>query len=211
ARRHRMASSLGARDVSASAGDRPRSEPCASRSPASGAWLVVLALGVSGAVSMVYEVAWTRALALVIGSSTYAVTSMLGAFLGGIGGGSALYSWIRGRQRASAVDFALLQLAIALSATVAVMLFERMPELFLLALRWSDSPGFVQVVQFLVSASSLLLTTLFIGATFPCAVAVAARGVPRVARDVGQIYAVNTLGAIAGALLAGFLLIPWAG
>ena len=49
----------------------------------------VLALGVSGAISMVYEVAWTRALALVIGSSTYAFTAMLLAFLIGIAGGSA--------------------------------------------------------------------------------------------------------------------------
>src|SRR5262249_2063665 len=90
--------------------------------------LTVVGLGISGAVSIVYEVAWTRALALVIGSSTYAFTSMLVAFLVGIAGGSALYSWIRGRQRASAVDFALLQLASALSATVPVMLFERMAE-----------------------------------------------------------------------------------
>ena len=61
-----------------------------------GVWLTVAALGVSGAVSIVYEVAWTRALALVIGSSTYAFTSMLVAFLVGIAGGSALYSWLWG-------------------------------------------------------------------------------------------------------------------
>ena len=42
-----------------------------------GVWLTVAALGVSGAVSLAYEVAWTRALSLVIGSSTYAFTSML--------------------------------------------------------------------------------------------------------------------------------------
>lgn len=53
------------------------------------AWLPVAVLGVSGAVSMAYAVAWTRALALVIGSSTYAFSSMLVAFLVGIAGGGA--------------------------------------------------------------------------------------------------------------------------
>ena len=67
--------------------------------------ITAIALGVSGAVSMVYELAWTRALALVIGSSTYAFTSMLVAFLVGIAGGSALYSWRLGAVRASPVTF----------------------------------------------------------------------------------------------------------
>ena len=89
-----------------------------------------------------------------------------------------------------------------------MMAFERIPELFLVALRWSDSPSFVQVTQFVVSAVALLGFTLLIGATFPCAVAVAARAARRVGQDVGQIYAVNTLGAIAGTMLAGFVLIP---
>lgn len=172
-----------------------------------GAWLTVAALGVSGAVSMIYEIAWTRALALVIGSSTYAFTSMLVAFLVGIAGGSALYSWLWGLRRASPAAFALIQVGIGLAVTLTLLLFERMPELFLIALRWSDSPMFVQLAQFAVSAGSLLPSTLLIGATFPCAVAVAVRRARRVGQDVGQIYAVNTLGAIAGTVIGGFLLI----
>jgi spermidine synthase len=168
------------------------------------------AMGLSGAVSMIYEVAWTRALALVIGSSTYAFTSMLLAFLVGIAAGSALYSWVWGQRPASLATFATLQAGIAGAVIVVLVLFERMPELFLAALHRSDSPAFVQVVQFLVSAVSLLPSTLLIGATFPCAIAMVAR-MARVGADVGRLYAVNTLGAIAGALLAGFVLIPTMG
>jgi spermidine synthase len=173
--------------------------------------VTVAALGVSGAVSMIYEIAWTRALALVIGSSTYAFTSMLVAFLVGITAGSALYGWLRGARRASTGAFAMLQIGIGLSVAAVVLVFERMPELFLAGLRWSDSPTFIQLVQFAVSASSLLLATLFVGATFPCAVAMAARGTERVGRDVGHVYAVNTLGAIVGSILAGFVLVPGVG
>jgi spermidine synthase len=157
---------------------------------------------------MTYEVAWTRALTLVIGSSTYAFTAMLVTFLAGIAGGSALYSWLWGSRTASPAVFAALQAAIGLSFMAVLLVFERMPELFLVALGWSGSAAFVQLA---VSASSLLLPTLLIGATFPCAVAVATRGAARVGTDVGQVYAVNTLGAIAGTVLAGFVLIPAAG
>jgi len=168
----------------------------------------VLALGVSGAIAMVYEVGWTRALALIIGSSTYAFTAMLLAFLVGIAGGSALYSWIRGRRPATPGRFAVLQMAIALATAGAMLVYERLPALFLRGFALSDAPAAVQLTQILVSIAALLLGTLFIGATFPCAVSAAARGAGRAGEDVGRTYAVNTLGAIAGSALAGLVLIP---
>lgn len=173
-----------------------------------GARLTVLALGVSGAVSMVYEICWTRAISLVIGGSTYAFTAMLVAFLVGIAGGSALYSWGWGHRRPSAAAFGMLQVGIGATTGVTMLLFERAPELFLAALRISEAPSFIQLVHFVVSAAALLPVTLLIGATFPCAVAVATRGAARIGRDVGEIYAVNTVGAIAGSVATGFALIP---
>jgi spermidine synthase len=83
-----------------------------------------------------------------------------------------------------------------------------MPELFLAGVAWSDSPSAVQLIQLLVSACALLPATLLIGATFPCAVAVVARDLTRVGEDVGEIYSANTLGAIAGAVVAGFIVVP---
>jgi spermidine synthase len=195
------------------AADRPSAAP-ASASPSRevvsrwGAWLTVIALGVSGAVSMIYEVAWTRALALVIGSSTYAFTAMLVAFLTGIAGGSALYSWLGRGRPARPGTLAALQLGIGVAGTVALLVFERMPGLVIAGLGHSMTPGFVNVLQFTVAVLCLLPSTLLIGATFPCAVAVAGRGADRIGGDVGRIYAVNTAGAIAGTMLAGFILVP---
>src|SRR5262245_6429557 len=174
-----------------------------------GARLTLAAIGVSGAVSMVYEVAWTRALVLVIGSSTYAFTAMLIAFLVGIAGGSALYVWLRGTGRvASPAVFAAIQVGIGLAVTASVLLFQEMPALFLIALSWSTSPPFVQLTQLGISVAALLPSTLLIGATFPCALDVAARVRGPVGERVGHVYAVNTLGAIVGAILAGFVLLP---
>jgi spermidine synthase len=171
----------------------------------------VVALGISGAVSMIYEVAWSRALALAIGSSTYAFTAMLVAFLVGIAGGSAAYSWLYGNRRATAAEFAVIQGAIGITATLSLLALGRVSGLFLLGVSWSDAPGFVEAVQVAVSVSVMLLPTLLIGATFPCAVAVVAPDPARTGREVGTVYAVNTVGAIAGTVIAGFVLIPTLG
>jgi spermidine synthase len=187
---------------------RPRAAP---EPLDSAARLTLVALGVSGAVSMIYEVAWTRALVLVIGASTYAFTAMLVSFLLGIAGGAAVYSWLWGRRRASPGTFAWVQVGIGLATALVLPLFERLPESVVFALKRSDSPGAVGLMQLAVSAQALLPATLLIGATFPCAVAMWARAPGRAGEDVGRLYASNTLGAIAGAVLAGFVLVPLIG
>ena len=167
-----------------------------------------MALAVSGAVSMVYEVAWTRALALVIGSSTYAFSAMLVAFLVGIAGGAAAYSYFRGARRAGAATFATIQIGIGLSVALVVLVFERMPHVFLQTLQDLESPAFVQGVQVMVSSLALLGPALLIGATFPCAMAACASTAARAGADTGRLYAMNTFGAIGGTVLAGFVLVP---
>jgi spermidine synthase len=169
--------------------------------------LILVALGLSGAVSMVYEVAWTRGLALVIGSSTYAFSAMLIAFLVGIAGGAALYSWLWGAERATAATFAVLQAGIGLGVLGVLVSFDQLPELFLVALGRA-SARHAELVQLGVSAGALLAPTLLLGATFPCAVAACAPSAARAGEETGRLYAVNTAGAIGGAVLAGFVLVP---
>ncbi|MDP2702979.1 MAG: fused MFS/spermidine synthase, partial [Candidatus Rokubacteria bacterium] len=199
-------------------GDSPRAaldagaaSPEGGFEPVPGAALTTVALAISGAVSMLYEVGWTRALALAIGSSTYAFTSMLLAFLVGIAGGSALYSRLSPARRISPAAFALLQAGIGVATGATILLFERAPEMFLVALRWSAAPEFVQFAQFAVSAGALLFSSLLIGATFPCAVAVVAQNRTDIGRQVGRLYGANTLGAIVGSIVAGFILMPIVG
>ncbi|HSE91949.1 MAG TPA: fused MFS/spermidine synthase [Methylomirabilota bacterium] len=172
------------------------------------AGVVTLGLGVSGASSMIYEIGWSRALALVLGSSTYAFTAMLVAFLVGIAGGSALFSRLRASRAATAGTFALIQLGIATSALLILPAFEWMPRALLRALTLSLDPGFVMAAQIVMSIAAMIVPTLLIGASFPCAIDLVARRVERAGFDVGRLYSVNTLGAIVGTVLAGFLLIP---
>jgi spermidine synthase len=173
--------------------------------------LTMLGLGLAGAASMMYEVAWTRALSLALGSSTYAFTAMLLAFLLGLALGSAIFSRVFGARPLGPAAFGLLQLGAGAAALGILPAFGRMPDAVVSALGFSLSPGFVLFVQVALAVGAMLVPTLLIGAAFPCAVQVIIRGTERVARDVGRLYAVNTLGAIAGTVLAGFGLIPLLG
>ena len=69
----------------------------------------------------------------------------------------------------------------------------------------------VMAVQVALAAGLLLPMTIALGAAFPLAVAVAARREETIAFDAGMVYAVNTVGAIAGALLGSFVLVPFLG
>lgn len=175
-------------------------------------WALLVAFGLSGAAAMVYENAWTRALTLVIGMSTYSFTVMLTTFLVGLGLGSLLYARWWGTREVGVAGFGLLQLLIALFSLASIPLFERLPLLFLrLRLGFGDSfPQFL-AIQMLLSALVMIVPTLLFGATFPVVAQIYTRSLYVVGRGVGTAYASNTLGAIAGAFLGGFLFIPLIG
>lgn len=175
------------------------------------AWLLVTGFAFSGIASMVYEISWTRALSLVIGSSTYAFSTMLLTFLVGIAAGSAVFVWIMRRYPVSPDWFVGLQLAIGLSAAMVYPLFDHFPKLFLAGFQIAQSYFFVILIQTVISFAVMFLPTFFIGATFPCVVQALSRDRARAGADIGRTYAFNTAGAILGSFGAGFILIPTIG
>jgi spermidine synthase len=171
------------------------------------------AAAISGFAALVYEVAWTRLLALVIGPTTYAFATMAAAFISGLAIGSALGSGLARRVERPAVWMAAMLVVSAIAASSAAWLAaSRMP--LVVATQVAD-PGaaFTAVIvsQAFGTALMLLPMTLALGATFPLALAVAGghlAGTATVGRDAARVYTANTIGAIAGALAAGFALIP---
>src|SRR5256885_831878 len=86
-------------------------------------------MAVSGAAAMVFEIAWTRALSLVIGSSTYAFTSVLVVALVGIAGGSAVYAWRWGARPAGLAALGAIEAGVGGSAALAPFGSPRPPAL----------------------------------------------------------------------------------
>lgn len=177
-------------------------------------WLACAAVAISGFVALVYEVAWTRLLALVLGPTTYAFATMAAAFISGIAIGSAAGARLARRSTHPGVWLALTIVFCALVAAVAAWFAaSRLPLIVAAQVAASDAV-FQQIVfrQALGVALLLLPTTFALGAAFPLALAVAAGGSEStVGRDVAHVYTANTIGAISGALAGGFVLVPHLG
>ena len=163
------------------------------------AWMLPLML-VSGANAFLYEVLWTRMLAHVMGGSIYAFATMLAAFLTGIALGGGLAGKVAERRERAAFAFAFTQVAIGvLSVGVYAWIGPLIPDV--------RTTG--NLVLFAVAV--MLPATIFIGATLPLSVRVLARDESEATASTARIYAWNTVGAIVGAILAGFVLIPGLG
>lgn len=174
--------------------------------------MVLLAFAASGAVAMIYEVCWTRALSLVVGSSTYAFTIMLTTFLTGIFLGSLLCARLVDRSKDPLLWFVVLQILVCLASLAAMYSFNVLPwlNLYFNAAFPGDQQATL-LARLLLAGGILFPIALLLGAAFPVAIKICAKDLNRIGRSVGTAYSANTLGAIAGSFLSGFLLIPWLG
>ncbi|MBI2187794.1 MAG: tetratricopeptide repeat protein [Acidobacteria bacterium] len=172
-------------------------------------WLAAAALGVSGGVALLYEVVWTRALALVLGPTTYAFSTMLVAFIIGIAAGAAVASRAADRVRRPLVWLGSM---LALAALGAFGAWAAVGQLPLTIAELVSAPGAtltsIAVRQAVIVGTLLVPMTLAFGAAFPFAVAAATRGAESLSADVAIVYAVNTVGAMAGALAGSFFFVP---
>lgn len=171
--------------------------------------LAAAALGISGFSSLALQVVWTRLLALMFGPTTYAFSTIVAVFIAGLAAGAALAARVASRTRRPLAGLALcLTCSVGLAAAAGASVDRGL----LAVAEVVAAPGatFWSVLtrQALLALALLAPMTVAFGAAFPFAVAAAARRDDTIASDLGMIYAVNTAGAIAGALLAGFVFVP---
>lgn len=172
---------------------------------------VLQAMGLSGLAAIIYEVGWARVLALLVGSSVYAFGALVVILLAGLGIGSAIY----GRRRSDADGhlraLGILELLIAIAAVLSLVTVPALPEIVVrLHPAVRDAFG-LQILEHLgIAASLALVPALLLGATFPAVVG-SLGGSQRLGRTIGRAYGANTIGAVLGAYLAGFVLIPAVG
>jgi spermidine synthase len=170
---------------------------------------LIIGFGLSGYSAMVYEVAWTRALVMIIGSSTYAFTIMLATFLLGIAIGSFIFSIIAKRKQVNLLWFAVVELLIGFIAIIMLPLFQQAPvyfvDLFATIVRSNTA---LELAKFLVSAMMMIIPTILLGMLFPMVTQICTKNYSELGSKVGTIYSVNTLGNIVGSFMAGFILIP---
>lgn len=172
---------------------------------ASAGTLLLAAAFLTGFASFVYEIGWIRMLALVLGASTHAFELMLSTFILGLALGG-----LAARRRADAGPGALaalawVQVAMGLAALATLPVYDRSFELmeFLMKGLARTDTGYLlfNLAGQSVSALVMLPATFLAGMTLPLITgALLAAGAGE--RAIGRVYAVNTLGAIAGVIVA---------
>ncbi|PYQ04365.1 MAG: hypothetical protein DMF82_10835 [Acidobacteria bacterium] len=172
---------------------------------------IVAAALLSGAAALVYQVLWTRELALVVGHTVAAVSTVLATFMAGLALGSGLAARYARRMSAGSAGriYALLEIGIA-GAAVALPLLTRAGTVPLAALYGSGgAPALaLESARLALSAALLLGPTMLMGMTLPLLAALAGAGPEGAGRVAGTLYAANTLGAMAGSLACAFFLLP---
>jgi spermidine synthase len=174
---------------------------------------VALTLAVSGAAALINEVVWSRALSLVLGSSVYAFSAMLATFLTGLASGAACGTWLVRRVAPRPALLGAVQLGVAIASLATLALLSQLPFALIAAVRSLRAlgPDAISVVQFALSFLVMFAPTFGFGLVFPVALHLVAKDSRAIGAVVGRLYAFNTAGAIAGAVLAGFALVPFLG
>jgi len=192
----------------------PRSAGVGARPLPTKALLASLAFGVSGFTAMGYEVLWTRSLEHYTHNSTYAYSAMLAMFLAGLGIGSAAAARIADRVRSPLAALGAVQLGIGVTVVAALLVYMQfetaLPAVASALGGLSSWPRVVGMI-FGEAAVTLTATTLLFGATFPLVARAAVDSLETVGNRIGLAYVANTLGSILGALLVGFVVLPWLG
>jgi len=174
-------------------------------------WVFALFFG-SGLCSLIDQVVWVRLLKLTLGNTVYASSVVVSVFLGGLALGALVMARYADRLRDRLGWYAGIEAVATVSALAVPWALGLTDALYVWFYR-SQAPGptSLLVVQVLVSAAVLLVPTMAMGSTLPLLARHVATTEASAGRLVGRLYAVNTLGAATGCMLAGFVLVRWLG
>lgn len=166
--------------------------------------LAAVFLLLSGAAALTYQVAWVRLLGLSMGSTSASISTVLAAFFLGMAIGSYLAERISRNRINSFKPYIVLEIGIALSGLILLPILLNLDS-FIASV---PALGSVLTGKFLITMLLLLVPTVCMGATFPVMASILIRKEREIGLRLGQLYALNTAGAICGAILAGFVFIP---
>ena len=168
----------------------------------------------TGLSSFIYEIAWIRMLSLVLGGTTHAFEVMLASFILGLAAGGL---WIR--RRIDRIEdpvayLAVVQLVMGVAAAATIPIyggsFDVMAWLLSAISRSGGGYLLYNVSSTLLALLVMLPATFCAGMTLPLITYRLLRS-PSGERSLGMVYAVNTVGAIIGVLVAVHLLLEWVG
>ncbi len=166
----------------------------------------------SGATALIYEVIWSKYLTLLFGSTIEAQTVVLAVFMGGLALGNKLFGRFADRKQTPLILYGTIEISVGIYAFLFPLLYWLADAIFAgLGSRLLDYPAWLLLLKGILSAVLLLGPTILMGGTLPVLAAWLQKTTPDGGRRSARFYSTNSLGAVCGAGLAGFLLVRWLG
>jgi spermidine synthase len=161
----------------------------------------------SGVSGLAYQVVWTRLLTLIFGNTMLAASTVLAAFMAGLAAGSfAAGKYIDRNPRQMVRIYALLEAGIGIFALLFPTLLALVEPIYTTFYQGlSTNILAFNLMRFVICFALILVPTFLMGATLPVLLKRFVRGSQAIGHQVGLLYGLNTAGAVAGALVCGFL------
>ncbi|QTA83080.1 Spermine/spermidine synthase domain-containing protein [Desulfonema limicola] len=176
------------------------------------AYSVIIGFMISGFLGLVYEVAWSRALILVFGTSVYAFATMLTTYLIGIALGSICMGRFADRIKNHFLWFSIVQIIIGISIFITTPLIGKLPYFFVNHFKINTSWNNIIFTEFAVCFLIMIIPAFSSGMLFPLVTKIFMNQRKfKIGRTIADVYSFNTFGAIIGSFAAGFIFIPFIG
>jgi len=171
--------------------------------------IVLICFLLSGASGLIYQVVWLRMLTLIFGATSFATSTVLTAFMGGLAIGSIFAGRRVHKLRKPLLTYVALEVGIGIYGLLLLLILPALTSVYGAIWRqFHFSFVFLSLISFVLVALVLLPPTMLMGATLPVLSTYYARSREHLALSVGSLYFVNTLGAVIGASACGFWLLP---
>ena len=173
---------------------------------------ILAAFFVSGVAGLMHEVVWAKLLVQLIGATAYAQAVVLAVFMGGLALGSVLFGRRADRSERPLRTYVILEVLIGGYCLLLPLLVELAGMGYVsLATQFFDSPGIKIVLRFGLVILLVLFPAVLMGGTLPILARRLISRVEQTQRQVANLYALNSMGAVLGAGLAGFVTLPFLG
>lgn len=171
--------------------------------------IAVLCLLFSGMAGLIYQVIWTRYLALLTGHASYAIVAVLVAFMGGLALGNAWLGRVADKLQRPLAFYGWLEIIIGVYALAFPLIFDTAYGVYVSAAKGAAiGSTSLFVMKFLVALITLIIPTVLMGGTLPVLVRIVTRSLGELQNRVSTLYFINSLGAVVGVGVAEFWLIP---
>ena len=169
-------------------------------------WIIFIFSGASG---LIYEVIWMRQLTLIFGSTVFATSTVLTAFMAGLALGSFYFGRkIDESEQSPLRMYALLEAGIGAFCLVWPLILSVLGALYVLIHRNVTSEFYtLSLIRFVLTFAVLLIPSTLMGGTLPVLTRFFVKRLEQLGTNIGVLYALNTFGAVIGTVAAGFFLL----